>query len=102
MNEKDPYLFTSEIVSRVSAEDFNPDGNLDKRVWQAADRVVFDHDWMGSVISLDPKPKSQACGLPCISISPSGAGIRTLMFMRVRTQPSKDSDCGTATLRRFF
>lgn len=47
MNEEDPYLSEAEIVSSFSAEDFVPDGNLDKRVWQRTDRVVFDHDWMG-------------------------------------------------------
>jgi alpha-galactosidase len=47
MEQTNPYLSEAEIVSSFSAEDFVPDGNPDKRVWQGTDRVVFDHDWMG-------------------------------------------------------
>jgi alpha-galactosidase len=47
MEKQNPYTSELRIVSKFSADDFIPDGNLDKGIWQKADRVVFDHDWMG-------------------------------------------------------
>ena len=47
MNPQNPYTSEAEIVAMFSAEDFTPDGNLDKRVWLKTARIVFDHDWMG-------------------------------------------------------
>jgi alpha-galactosidase len=39
-----PYTSSVQTTSRFSAEDFVPDGNLDKKVWQGAKRVRFDND----------------------------------------------------------
>jgi alpha-galactosidase len=38
-----PYTSTERIHSRFSSADFLPDGNLDKPVWQAAEKQSFDH-----------------------------------------------------------
>jgi Carbohydrate family 9 binding domain-like len=42
-NEMRPYTSKLRIVSRFSPEDFTPDGNLEKKVWQHAGWVRFDH-----------------------------------------------------------
>jgi hypothetical protein len=47
MNNPNPYTSDVEIVSEFSADDFIPDGNLDKGIWRETNRVVFNHDWMG-------------------------------------------------------
>ena len=47
MNQQSPYTSDVEIVSKFSPENFIPDGNLAKTIWQSTDPVVFDHDWMG-------------------------------------------------------
>jgi len=47
MTPQNPYRSDSETIAKLSPEDFVPDGNLGKEVWQKASRVAFDHDWMG-------------------------------------------------------
>ncbi len=47
MNETSPYTSKVQIISKFSPEDFVPDGNLNKKIWQEAERVRFDHDWRG-------------------------------------------------------
>jgi hypothetical protein len=42
-----PYTSNLQITSSFTAEDFMPDGNLEKPVWQSAHSVRFDHDWSG-------------------------------------------------------
>ena len=42
-----PYITEITIHSAHSTLGFVPDGNLDKRAWQAAERQRFDHDWTG-------------------------------------------------------
>jgi len=47
MDSQNPYRSDMGIVAKLATEDFIPDGDLDKGIWQKTDRVVFDHDWMG-------------------------------------------------------
>ncbi len=47
MKEASPYSSSLQIHSKFSPEGFVPNGNLDKGVWQKAERVRFDHDWAG-------------------------------------------------------
>jgi len=47
MNQKFSYPSKAEIISNLLARDFSPTGNLEDPVWKTADRVVFDHDWIG-------------------------------------------------------
>lgn len=47
MSEITPYTSNVRVSSKRSYEDFAPDGNLNKKVWQEAERVRFDQDWSG-------------------------------------------------------
>ena len=47
MQAASPYTGTVRTVSRFSQQDFVPDGILDKKVWQKAEWVQFDHDMSG-------------------------------------------------------
>jgi alpha-galactosidase len=47
MQAASPYTSTVRTVSRFSQQDFVPDGILDKKVWQQAEWVQFDHDMSG-------------------------------------------------------
>ncbi len=46
--ENSRYIRNLTITSKFSPADFAPDGNLAKKVWQAASRIKFDHDRSGS------------------------------------------------------
>lgn len=59
--ETAPYPSASEIVSRFSAADFIPNGNLDKAIWQKPESVVFERDWMGK--RHYPKAATRVAGL---------------------------------------
>lgn len=48
MSVTHPYTSHARIQARFSAEDFEPDGNLDKPVWREAEWVRFDHDMTGA------------------------------------------------------
>jgi len=45
MSKEFHYPSKSEIISRFLIRDFDPDGNLQKGVWNGLECVVFDHDW---------------------------------------------------------
>lgn len=47
MNNSPPYESKARIESRHWAEDFTPDGDLDKEAWKKAAWVRFDHDMTG-------------------------------------------------------
>ncbi len=47
MSETSPYSSNVRITSRFSPEDFVPDGNLAKKVWEKAEWMQFDHDMSG-------------------------------------------------------
>ncbi len=47
MTEKSPYTSNLQIQSRFSPKDFEPDGNLEKKIWERAEWVEFDHDMAG-------------------------------------------------------
>jgi len=47
MTEPNPYVSNLKMTSKFSPEDFVPDGNLQKKVWQDAERVRFDRDALG-------------------------------------------------------
>jgi hypothetical protein len=47
MNESNPYTSNVQIRAKFSPEDFVPDGDLSKQVWQEAERVRFEHDMSG-------------------------------------------------------
>lgn len=49
MTEKNPYTSSIQIRSRFSTENFAPDGDLKKKVWQAAEWAQFDHDMSGRI-----------------------------------------------------
>jgi Carbohydrate family 9 binding domain-like len=48
MNQTSPYQSNLEIESHFLSEDFIPDGDLGKDIWQQAAWVRFDHDMTGS------------------------------------------------------
>ena len=41
------YTSKAKISSNFAAEDFVPDGDVNKRIWQRAEWVAFDHDMSG-------------------------------------------------------
>lgn len=43
-SEQTTYVSNSQITSKLAANDFVPDGNLDKPVWRAATWTKVDHD----------------------------------------------------------
>lgn len=53
--EPNPYGSDLRIISKFSPDDFMPDGNLEKKVWQDARWVKFDHD----AFTLKPYPQAE-------------------------------------------
>lgn len=47
MESRSPYTSDCEFRASFCAQEFVPDGDLNKPAWQKALRVAFDHDWMG-------------------------------------------------------
>jgi hypothetical protein len=47
MDPTGPYTSEHQITAAFSPEDFVPNGDLQKRVWQEAGRIHFAHDWRG-------------------------------------------------------
>jgi len=48
MAQSSPYTSTNRINSKPISEDFVPDGDLHKRVWETAEWVEFDHAMSGA------------------------------------------------------
>lgn len=53
-----PYTSHLSVDSRFSRQEFTPDGNLMKPVWQRAAWARFDHDWAGK--RHDPQSETRA------------------------------------------
>lgn len=47
MAQKNVYTSNLKIAAKLSANDFTPDGNLGKQVWEDAEWAEFDHDISG-------------------------------------------------------